>query len=60
MLIMQGRNDPRALAAESKEVAESLKAKGVDIEFPVFEDEGHDVIKFRRKSPATPRSRTFS
>jgi pimeloyl-ACP methyl ester carboxylesterase len=49
MLIIQGRNDPRVLAAESKDVAEDLKAKGVETEFLVFEDEGHDVIKFKNK-----------
>jgi len=49
MLIIQGRNDPRVLEAESKEVVENLKANGVDAEFLVFEDEGHDVIKFKNK-----------
>lgn len=50
MLIIQGRNDPRVLAAESKEVVGSLKANGVETEFLVFEDEGHDVIKFKNKA----------
>lgn len=49
MLVLQGRNDPRVLAAESKEIAENLKANGVETEFLVFEDEGHDVIKFKNK-----------
>lgn len=49
MLIIQGRNDPRVLEAESKEVVENLKANGVAAEFLVFEDEGHDVIKFKNK-----------
>jgi len=49
MLIIQGRNDPRVLVAESTEVAQSLKESGVDTEFLVFEDEGHDVMKFRNK-----------
>ena len=49
MLILQGRNDPRVLAAESREVAENLKANGVETEFLIFEDEGHDVIKFKNK-----------
>lgn len=49
MLILQGRNDPRVLEAESKEVAGNLKANGVETEFHVFEDEGHDVIKFKNK-----------
>jgi dipeptidyl aminopeptidase/acylaminoacyl peptidase len=30
-------------------VVESLKANGVDTEFLIFEDEGHDVIKFKNK-----------
>jgi dipeptidyl aminopeptidase/acylaminoacyl peptidase len=49
MLIIQGRNDPRVLEAESKEVVEYLKANGVETEFLVFEDEGHDVLKFKNK-----------
>jgi len=49
MLIIQGRNDPRVLEAESKEVVENLRANGVEAEFLVFEDEGHDVIKFKNK-----------
>jgi dipeptidyl aminopeptidase/acylaminoacyl peptidase len=49
MLIIQGRNDPRVLEVESREVAEYLKANGIDVELLVFEDEGHDVIKFRNK-----------
>jgi len=49
MLIIQGRNDPRVLEAESKDVVEDLKANGVETEFLVFEDEGHDVIKFKNK-----------
>ncbi|NWG10926.1 S9 family peptidase [Candidatus Bathyarchaeota archaeon] len=51
MLIIQGKNDPRVLIAESKDVAEDLKANGVETELLVFEDEGHDVIKFKNKVP---------
>jgi dipeptidyl aminopeptidase/acylaminoacyl peptidase len=49
MLIIQGRNDPRVLTAESKEITENLKANGVDVEFLEFEDEGHDVMKFKNR-----------
>jgi len=49
MLIIQGKNDPRVIAAESKDVVEDLRANGVETEFLVFEDEGHDVIKFKNK-----------
>ena len=49
MLIIQGRNDPRVVVAESKDVVEDLRARGVETEFLVFEDEGHDVMKFKNK-----------
>lgn len=49
ILIIQGRNDPRVLEIESREAAEYLKANGVDVELLVFEDEGHDVLKFKNK-----------
>jgi pimeloyl-ACP methyl ester carboxylesterase len=59
MLILQGRNDPRVLEAESKEVAENLRANGVETEFLVFEDEGHDVIKFKNKVLCYTKIATF-
>jgi pimeloyl-ACP methyl ester carboxylesterase len=49
MLIIQGKNDPRVLEVESREVAETLKANNVNVELLVFEDEGHDVLKFKNK-----------
>jgi pimeloyl-ACP methyl ester carboxylesterase len=49
MLIIQGKNDPRVLEIESREATENLKAIGNDVELIVFEDEGHDVLKFKNK-----------
>jgi esterase/lipase len=49
MLVIQGRNDPRVVAAESEDLVRELKAKGKDIELMVFEDEGHDVLKYENR-----------
>jgi len=49
MLVIQGRNDPRVVAAESEDLARELKSKGKDIELLVFEDEGHDVLKYENR-----------
>jgi len=49
MLVIQGQNDPRVREVESRDVVEQLRAKGKDIEYLVFENEGHDVIKFENK-----------
>ena len=49
MLIIQGQNDPRVTERESRDVVEQLQAKGKPVEYLVFEDEGHDVLKFGNK-----------
>jgi len=49
MLVIQGRNDPRVVAAESEDLVKALKEQGKDIEILVFEDEGHDVLKYENR-----------
>jgi pimeloyl-ACP methyl ester carboxylesterase len=45
LLVIQGANDPRVVEAESADVVEQLRAAGKDVEYLVFADEGHDVLK---------------
>jgi pimeloyl-ACP methyl ester carboxylesterase len=49
MLVVQGRNDPRVAEIESRDVVEQLRAKDKEIEYLVFENEGHGVEKFENK-----------
>jgi dipeptidyl aminopeptidase/acylaminoacyl peptidase len=49
MLVIQGRNDPRVVAKESEELVADLKQKGKDIDILLFEDEGHDVLKYANR-----------
>jgi pimeloyl-ACP methyl ester carboxylesterase len=49
MLVIQGKNDPRVVEQESADVVESLRAEGKDVDYLVFEDEGHDVLKLPNK-----------
>ena len=49
MLVIQGRNDPRVVAAESEDLVRELKAQGKDIDLLIFEDEGHDVLKYENR-----------
>lgn len=49
MLVIQGRNDPRVVAAESEDLVRQLKKDGKDIELLLFEDEGHDVLKYENR-----------
>ncbi len=50
MLVIQGRNDPRVAAAESEDLVRELKASGKKIELLVFENEGHDVLKYENRA----------
>jgi pimeloyl-ACP methyl ester carboxylesterase len=59
MLIIQGRNDPRVVERESADVVESLRKRGVEVDYLVFEDEGHDVIKFKNKVTCYTRITDF-
>jgi pimeloyl-ACP methyl ester carboxylesterase len=49
MLVIQGRNDPRVAAAESEDLVRELKAAGKNMEMLVFENEGHDVLKYENR-----------
>jgi len=46
LMVLQGANDPRVLKVESDEIVAAAKANGVDVNYMVFEDEGHG---FRNK-----------
>ncbi len=46
LMVLQGANDPRVLKAESDEIVAAARANGVEVEYIVFDDEGHG---FRKK-----------
>jgi dipeptidyl aminopeptidase/acylaminoacyl peptidase len=45
LLVVQGRNDPRVVERESSDLVEHLRELGKTVDYLVFEDEGHDVLK---------------
>lgn len=45
MLIAQGANDPRVKQAESEQIIEAMKSKGISYEYMLFPDEGHGFAK---------------
>jgi pimeloyl-ACP methyl ester carboxylesterase len=49
MLVIQGRNDPRVVAIESEDLVRELRAAGKQIEIIIFENEGHDVLKYENR-----------
>jgi pimeloyl-ACP methyl ester carboxylesterase len=49
LLVMQGANDPRVVERESRDVVEQLQGQGKQVDYVVYADEGHDVLKFANK-----------
>ncbi|GIV52162.1 MAG: peptidase [Candidatus Kapaibacterium sp.] len=44
LLVFQGANDPRVNKAESDQIVEALRSRGVPVEYYVREDEGHGFV----------------
>ncbi|AYM44228.1 S9 family peptidase [Mycobacteroides chelonae] len=44
LLVVQGANDVRVVQAESDNIVAALKARGVEVEYMVKEDEGHGFL----------------
>jgi pimeloyl-ACP methyl ester carboxylesterase len=49
LLVIQGKNDPRVVEVESRELVEKLRGMGKEVDYLMFEDEGHDVLKFENR-----------
>jgi dipeptidyl aminopeptidase/acylaminoacyl peptidase len=56
LLVIQGKNDPRVLEAESREMAAAVEASGVPVEYVLFPDEGHG---FRKKANRIRASESY-
>lgn len=53
LLVVQGANDPRVLQVESDEIVAAVRAKGVQVEYVLFPDEGHGFTKRENKIKAS-------
>lgn len=54
LMVIHGANDPRVPLSEAEQVVASLEARGVPVEFLVFDDEGHGVVKLKNKQVMYP------
>ncbi len=49
LLVIQGKNDPRVIEQESRDLVEHLRGIGKEVDYLMFEDEGHDVLKLKNR-----------
>ncbi len=45
LMVIQGANDPRVAKAESDQIVDSLRSRGVEVRYDVYDDEGHGFTK---------------
>lgn len=45
LLIGQGANDPRVVKRESDQMFAAMKQKGLDVEYVLYTDEGHGLVR---------------
>jgi dipeptidyl aminopeptidase/acylaminoacyl peptidase len=54
LMVIHGANDPRVPLSEAEQLVTALQARGVPVEFLVFDDEGHGLVKLKNKLVAFP------
>lgn len=59
MLIAQGANDPRVNQAESDQFVEAMRAKGLDVEYVVYANEGHGFARPENRLDFYARAEKF-
>jgi dipeptidyl aminopeptidase/acylaminoacyl peptidase len=52
LFVIQGANDPRVVKAESDQIVDALRARGVEVRYDVYEDEGHGFTKRENEAKA--------
>ena len=59
LLIGQGANDPRVKQAESDQIVKAMRDKKKEVEYVVFEDEGHLIEKLGNRIEMFTRAVAF-
>jgi pimeloyl-ACP methyl ester carboxylesterase len=59
LLVVQGQNDPRVIEQESCELVNELRGLGKTVDYLLFPDEGHDVLKFENRVTVYTRMTDF-
>ncbi len=59
LMVVHGVNDPRVPFDEAKQVVEKVRSNGKEVEFLVYEDEGHGLGKLKNKFDAYPKMVSF-
>jgi dipeptidyl aminopeptidase/acylaminoacyl peptidase len=59
LFVIQGAQDQRVVQAESDQIVERLRARGVDVRYDVYPDEGHGFTKRANEAKALSDTAEF-
>jgi dipeptidyl aminopeptidase/acylaminoacyl peptidase len=59
LMVVQGANDPRVPAYEAEQIVDAVKANGGEVEYLLYEDEGHGLAKLKNRIDAYPKVADF-
>jgi dipeptidyl aminopeptidase/acylaminoacyl peptidase len=59
LMVIHGANDPRVPLSEAEQLVDALRDRDVPVEFLVFEDEGHGLVKLENKRVAVSATVAF-
>ena len=59
LMVIHGANDPRVPIGETEQIVAALRAKGREVEYLRYEDEGHGLAKTNNRADAYPKVVAF-
>jgi dipeptidyl aminopeptidase/acylaminoacyl peptidase len=59
LLVIHGANDPRVPVGEAEQIVESLRARGREVQYLRYEDEGHGLVKLPNRIHAAEATAAF-
>jgi dipeptidyl aminopeptidase/acylaminoacyl peptidase len=59
LMVIHGKNDPRVPVGEAEQIVERVRACGGTVEYLLYEDEGHGLLKLKNRLEAYPKIAAF-
>jgi dipeptidyl aminopeptidase/acylaminoacyl peptidase len=59
LMVVHGANDPRVPISQAEQVVDALRARGVEVEYLRYEDEGHGIQRLANRLDLWPRVSAF-
>jgi dipeptidyl aminopeptidase/acylaminoacyl peptidase len=59
LMVIHGANDPRVPIVETEQIVSALRARGREVEYLRYEDEGHSLAKAANRADAYPKVLAF-